>query len=68
VREAIARAAAYGLCSEHDVMRFLELMYLLGFEFDADRTIAEMLCTGDATPTERLDRVWARAWLEQEVR
>ena len=36
VRDAIARAARYGVTAEVDVLTFLNVMYMLDFAFDTD--------------------------------
>jgi len=67
VRNAIQRAATLGLSSEHDMVRFVDLSFILVKDFDtnplagwtrpilADRTLA---------PTAKLDRLYQR--MEEE--
>ena len=40
VRTALDRCRQYALPSEGDVLRYLNLMYALGFDFDADPALA----------------------------
>jgi hypothetical protein len=40
VREGLARARSYGLISEYDLLRFLNVMFTLGSDFDSNRQYA----------------------------
>ena len=40
VRHAMTRSEAYGVTAEVDVLNYLNVMYMLGFEFDADPRFA----------------------------
>lgn len=37
VRQAMQKADRYGITQEYDVLRLLNCMYVLGFDFDTDR-------------------------------
>ena len=41
VRHAMTRSEAYGVTAEVDVLTYLNVMYMLGFEFDADPRFAD---------------------------
>ena len=52
IRHGVARAATYGVVSEHDVAWYLNLMMALGREFDADPLLpwAHAILTGAELP------------------
>jgi hypothetical protein len=64
VRRAITKARGYGITSELDVLTFLNLTYLLGFDFDAEPRFAwatERLKAADVQPAVRLRLILDRA-------
>jgi hypothetical protein len=71
VRAGVRRALAYGLEQELDVLRFLNLMFLLDFNFDTDPRYAwatELLRDTEIAPSARMAVVYdaAEAMLSRE--
>ncbi|HEY3820372.1 MAG TPA: hypothetical protein VGL81_24575 [Polyangiaceae bacterium] len=67
VRRAIIKARGYGITSELDVLKFLNLMYLLDFDFDTDPRFAwaaDRLNAEDVEPSVRLQLILDRATRE----
>ena len=66
VREAAARAAGFGLESEREVARYLELLLTFGENFDAPGgRVAAALSDPSRTEGQRLDRAFERAWRDR---
>lgn len=67
---AVDRAKSYGLRSERDVCRFLNLSAVLGADFDRlpdFKWIADELSSRDvSSPSARLDRVFAQLQSDAE--
>jgi len=64
VRKAIAHAARYGIVQAYEVSRYLDLMFLLGEDFDSDAAIPwarEILDREGTTETEKMDRLCEHA-------
>ncbi len=64
IRFALFKARQYGFEEEHDVLRYLNLMYALGFEFDADRRYPwarETLGFRHMQPRARMDLLMQQA-------
>jgi hypothetical protein len=64
VRDGAGRAETYGVRSERDVIRFLDLTFLLAPDFDTNPRApwARQILTEPGTrPGARMDRIWARA-------
>ena len=60
----VEKARGYGLSEEYDVLRFINLMFALGFDFDEDPAYAwaaEILRDPDWSPGARMDMLTARA-------
>ena len=63
VRKAIQRAAALGLSSEHDVVRFVDLEFLLAKDFDTNplaRWTGLILSDRTLAPGAKMDRLYQR--------
>jgi hypothetical protein len=65
VESGIQRAARYGVTTEYDLARFIDLMYAVSPEFDALPWAAPILNDPRTGSHPKMDEVWARA--EQEV-
>jgi hypothetical protein len=60
-QEGIARARAYGLRSERDLCKYLNLMFVFGCDFDHEQPwAAEILQLGSA-PGRRMERLYQAA-------
>ena len=67
VRSAIQRAAALGLSSEYDVVRFVDLTFILAKDFDTNplaRWTGAILSDRTLSPTAKIDRLYQR--MEEE--
>jgi len=67
VRGAIQRGAALGLSAEVDIVRFVDLAFILAKDFDANPLAAWMrpiLADKNSPPSARLDKVYQR--MEEE--
>ena len=67
VRGALQRAAALGLSTELDIVRFVDLAFILAKDFDTNPLAAwtrPILADKTAPPTARLDKVYQR--MEEE--
>ena len=67
VRSAIQRAAALGLSSEHDVVRFVDLTFILATDFDTNplaRWTGAILSDRRLAPSAKIDRLYQR--MEEE--
>lgn len=67
VRGAIQRAAALGLSSEFDIVRFVDLAFILAKDFDTNPLASwtrPILADKTAAPTARLDKLYQR--MEEE--
>jgi hypothetical protein len=63
VRSAIRRAAALGLSSEFDVVRFVDLEFILAKDFDTNpfaRWTGSILSDRKLSPAAKLDRLYQR--------
>lgn len=65
VRESIERgiksATDYGITTENDVAGYIDLMYVLGLNFDADTTIpwaASILQDQDLLPHQKMEKLY----------
>jgi len=68
IREAIERGKALGFVSEYDLVRFIDLFYLLGRKFETNpraQWAADILNQAELSPATKLDRLWERT--EQEI-
>ncbi|MBZ5626743.1 MAG: hypothetical protein LAQ69_49910 [Acidobacteriia bacterium] len=58
VARGIQRAREYRIDSEYDVVRFIDFLYVLGFEFDTEHAWARDILTDKLVPAEmRLDMI-----------
>ena len=67
VRNGIQRAAALGLSSEHDLVRFVDLSFILAKDFDTHPLAGwtrPILSDRRLSPVARLDRLYQR--MEEE--
>ncbi len=67
VRHSIQRAAAIGLSSEHDVVRFVDLSFILARDFDTHPLAAwtkPILSDRTLAPGAKMDRLYQR--MEEE--
>ena len=67
VRYGIQRAGALGLSSEHDVVRFVDLAFILAKDFDTHplaRWTGPILSDRKLSPVAKLDRLYQR--MEEE--
>ena len=63
VRKAIQRAAALGLSSEYDMVRFVDLEFILAKDFDTNplaRWTGPMLSDRTLAPGAKMDRLYQR--------
>jgi hypothetical protein len=61
VRKGIDRAAVYNIVDEHDVCMYIELMFILGENFDIDLKYpwAEEILSEDTwDPSDKIERVY----------
>jgi len=68
ITDGIERAAGYGIDIEYDMVRFIDLMFILCEDYDtSDRFpwTRQILAEPDENPTDRVDRLCERA--EQEL-
>jgi hypothetical protein len=64
VRYGIQRAKSYGIDAERDVVKYLNLMFVFGRDFDTDPRFpwaASMLHSTDYGPTLRINQVYSDA-------
>ena len=65
IRYGIQRASAYGITAERDVCKYIDLMVVLGRDFDRDPNLpwAAEILTGRRwrTPTLRIDHLYQTA-------
>ena len=69
VRESILKgvtnAGKYGIETEHDIARYVSVMYALGHDFDTDDTrfpwAAEILMDSELNGREKMDKLCIRA-------
>ena len=64
VRDGVERAAGHELELEHDIQRFLNIMFALDLEFDTNPDhpwVAEVLEDSELTPSDRIEELCARA-------
>ena len=67
---AIRKAESYGIEEELDVLRYLNLMYALGFDFDTDPETAwaaEVLQDKDLDPGSKVELLWDRVESEADA-
>ena len=58
IRQGVLRARVYGITSQREVCKFIDLMYVLGVDFDTRLKIAERALTDSSVPTtERVTRL-----------
>lgn len=60
VRKAIAQAERHGIVQAYEVCRYLDMMFLLGEDFDADAALPwtrEILDREGMTETDKMDRL-----------
>lgn len=63
VREGISKAKCYDIRIEHDVELYIDLMFILGDDFDtAEKTLwaGELLRNNKMLPRERIDGIYNR--------
>lgn len=61
VRKGISKAKCYDTCIEHDVERYIDLMFILGDDFDnAEKTLwaGEILRNNKILPRERINGIY----------
>lgn len=65
IRDGLERTARYGIVSEYDRCRYVDLMVLVGPDFDAEPGPAEVLGDTSLRPAGKIDRLfeWAEARL-----
>ena len=62
VQRALQRSDVYGIEEESDVLRFINLMYALGDDFDTEQPWAAKILADEGAPgTERMDALCDRA-------
>jgi len=64
IRSGQGRANEYGMKTENDVARYVDLMYSLGHDFDSDPAlpwVPEILNDNEISPTVRMDRLYEEA-------
>jgi hypothetical protein len=61
VDQALRKAEEYDLQQDCDIIRYLNLMYRLGFDFDADPQSRDVLQARGLSASDRLDRLTERA-------
>jgi hypothetical protein len=64
LRHGVQRAKTYGIQAERDVVKFLNLMFVFGRDFDTDPRFpwaASMLHSADYGPTLRINQVYSDA-------
>lgn len=69
IQEGVLRAKQYGLVTEFDILRYINHMYALGFDFDRNNAypwVLEILTSEIENPSERMDRLSERT--QQELR
>lgn len=67
IRDGIERAAGYGIDIEYDVVRFIDLMFILRGDYDTSDRFPwanQILLAPDENPTGKMDRLCERAELE----
>ena len=58
VADGLAKARSYGIETEYDVVRFIDFMYVMGFEFDAQDGWAREILANRRIPAQvRLDMI-----------
>lgn len=60
IHQGVARGRGYGLASERDLTRFVNVMFALGFEFDTDRRYAwavDVLSLPGVPASTRMDQL-----------
>ena len=63
VRAGIASAAGYGITSEYDVVRYVDLMFILAEDFDKAPNLswaARILTAEQLHPKEKMDGLYER--------
>ena len=68
IEKGISNASRYEISRECDVERFLDLMFILSFDFDTNRASAwagGVLRLYALSPEERLDLIFDRIWGEK---
>jgi hypothetical protein len=60
-REGIARARTYGLRSERDLCKYLNLMFVFGRAFDREQSWAAEILRLRSAPGQRMERLYAIA-------
>jgi hypothetical protein len=63
IRAGIRRAGTYGIRAEYDVVRFIDLMYLLSPDFDSDPTtlwVHRLLDDPDLRAADKLNVIYRR--------
>lgn len=63
VRTGVENARKYGIRNRYDVARYIDLMYVLCFDFDTSRRTpwaAEVLTEEAAGPREKMDRLYEK--------
>jgi len=67
-RLGIERAAGFGIEAEYEVSRFVDLMFMLGRDFDTDPArpwAAAILQAGPIAPAVKMDKLFE--WAEREL-
>jgi hypothetical protein len=67
IREGVARAAGYGLESEREVCRYIDLLLTFGSDVDAPggRVAAALANPATTSDSKRLDRAFEGAWRDR---
>lgn len=63
VAEGIRSARKYAITAEHDVIRYLDVMCLVGRRFDTEPCVGlahAILVHPDLTPRQKMDQLWVR--------
>jgi hypothetical protein len=63
VRSALQRATLFGFSSEYDVIRFVDLAFLLGTDFDTNHGVVwtrPILADRSLAPTAKMDKLYQR--------
>jgi hypothetical protein len=61
VGDGLAKARDYGLRTERDLVKFLNLVVALGLEFDREPWAARVLSRDDRGPTLRINQLYSNA-------
>jgi hypothetical protein len=70
IQTGISKAKRYGFRTEYDVARYIDLMYILSFDFDTNpqtRWMKEFLAGNESAPTSRMDKLYEQVELHRNA-